>query len=55
VRAGLPHKRKFCSCCEIYRILARIFGRKRPVVSIPKQRAKALVYPVHLAEIVQGG
>ena len=46
---------KFCSCSEMYRILARIFGRKPPVVSIPKQFAKALVYPVHLADIVRGG
>jgi hypothetical protein len=46
---------KFCSCSEMYQILARIFGRKRPVVIIPKQLAKALVYPVHLAETVRGG
>ena len=46
---------KLCSCSEMYRILARIFGRKRPVVSIPRQLAKALVHPVHLAEIVRGG
>jgi len=46
---------KFFSCSEKCRILARIFGRKRPVVGIPEQLAKALVYPVHLTEIVGGG
>ena len=46
---------KFCSCSEKCRIFARIFGRNRPMVSIPKQLEKALVYPVHLTEIVEGG
>lgn len=56
MRAGLPHKRrKVLLMFEMYRILARIFGRKPPVLIIPKQFAKALVYPVHLAEIVRGG
>jgi nucleoside-diphosphate-sugar epimerase len=43
---------KLYSCSEVCRVLSRIFGRKRPMVGILEQLAKALVYPVHLTEIV---
>jgi len=46
---------KLYSCSEVCRVLSRIFGRKRSVVGILKRLAKALVYPVHLTEIVGGG
>ena len=45
---------KLHSCSEVCRALG-IFGRKRPMVGILEQLAKALVYPVHLTEIVGGG
>jgi nucleoside-diphosphate-sugar epimerase len=43
---------KLYSCSEVCRVLSRIFGRKRPMVGILEALAKALVYPVHLTEIV---
>ena len=43
---------KLYSCSEVCRILSRIFGGNRSMVGIPEQLAKALVYPVHLTEIV---
>jgi len=46
---------KLYSCSEVCRVLSRIFDRKRSMVGIPERLAKALVYPVHLTEIVGGG
>ena len=42
------------SYSEVYKILSGITGRKAPTVTVPKQMAKALVYPVHLARIASG-
>ena len=39
---------------EVYQILSRICGRKAPTVSLPKNLAMGLLYPVHLAMIATG-
>jgi hypothetical protein len=42
---------RWCTCSEVYRVLSAIFDRKPFTVSLQKQLAKALMYPVHMAKI----